>query len=140
MTNQTVQLKIVLPHKVLPVQSGAKLVLPAVLGRLTVIPDRAPTTLLLTNGVLEVLNDTNSTKDSYFVKGGVANIAADECVVMTEQVFAVSEITLDVVQAKKEEHLAELKELNKSFPQADGAQDSEMDFYNYLENYLKTKK
>ena len=91
MTNQSVQLKIVLPHKVLPVQAVARVTVPAAKGNLTVIPDRAPTTLMLTNGVLNILSETGESLSKYFIKGGVANIAADECVVMTEK--AVKDIT-----------------------------------------------
>ncbi len=140
MTNQTVQLKIVLPQKMLPVQSCAKIVVPASLGRMTIIPDRAPTTLLLNNGVVEVLTEDNSVKSSYFIKGGVANIAADECVVMTEQALSLNEATLEIVQALKEEHLAELLDLSKSFPQAQDKKDSETEFYDNLIKYLKNKK
>ena len=140
MTNKTVQLKIVLPQKDFPPQSCSKIVVPASLGRMTVIPDRAPTTLLLNNGVLEVLTEDNSVKNSYFIKGGVANIAADECVVMTEQALSLKETTLEMVQAQQEEHLAELLDLTKSFPQAQDKKDSETEFYDDLIKYLQNKK
>lgn len=140
MTNKTVQLKIVLPQKDFPPQSCSKIVVPASLGRMTVIPDRAPTTLLLNNGVLEVLTEDNSVKNSYFIKGGVANIAADECVVMTEQALSLKETTLEMVQAQQEEHLAELLDLSKSFPQAQDKKDSETEFYDDLIKYLQNKK
>ena len=68
MTNQSVQLKIILPHKVLPAKTVARVVVPAVNGNLTVIPERAPTTLMLTNGILNVLSETGDSLDKYFIK------------------------------------------------------------------------
>lgn len=136
MTNQSIQLKIVLPHKVLPLKSVARVIVPATKGNLTVIPDRAPTTLMLTNGILNVLSETGESQDKYFVKGGVANIAADECVVMTEKALDLKEIDAQALSALREEHAHELKDLGLS---ADD-KDSDTVFYDFIERYLAVGK
>lgn len=136
MTNQSVQLKIVLPHKVLPIKTVARVVVPAVKGNLTVIPDRAPTTLALTNGILNVLSETGESQDKYFIKGGVANIAADECIVMTEKALNFNDVTPQKVSELKEEHSHELKDLGLSTD----TKDSETEFYDYISHYLSLGK
>ena len=136
MTNQSIQLKIVLPHKVLPAKGVARVIVPAVKGNLTVIPDRAPTTLMLANGILNVLNEAGESQDKYFVKSGVANIAADECVVMTEKALNLKEIDIQELSVLREEHSRELKDLGLS---ADN-KDSDAVFYDYIEHYLSIGK
>jgi len=136
MTNQSIQLKIVLPHKVLPSKTVARVIVPASKGNLTVIPDRAPTTLMLTNGILNVLSETGESQDKYFIKGGVANIAADECIVMTEKALNLKEIDAQALTGLREEHAHELKELGLS---ADN-KDSDTIFYDFIEHYLAVGK
>jgi len=141
MTNQDVQLKIVLPYKVLPALDVAQVVLPAEKGMMTIIKDRAPITVLLTNGVLEVLNEHNEAVSKYFIQGGVANVAANKCEVMTERALNFEEVNAEKIQTLKEEHLAELKELGRSFSdlQPDKA-DQEIIFYDFIAKYLEQHK
>ncbi|MBR1605984.1 MAG: F0F1 ATP synthase subunit epsilon [Alphaproteobacteria bacterium] len=136
MTNQAIQLKIILPHKVLPTQAVARVIVPATKGNLTVIPDRAPTTLMLTNGVINILSETGESLDKYFVKGGVANIAADECVVMTEKALHLKEIDAQALTALREEHIHELQDLGISA----NSKDSDILFYEAIEHYLQQSK
>ncbi|MBQ8465051.1 MAG: F0F1 ATP synthase subunit epsilon [Alphaproteobacteria bacterium] len=141
MTNKDIQLKIVLPYKVLPALEVAQVVLPADRGMMTIIRDRAPTTVLLTNGVLEVLNEQNAAVAKYFIQGGVANIAANKCEVMTERALNFDDVDYEKIQAMKEDHLAELKELSRSFSNLQIEKgDQEMDFYEYISKYLATHK
>lgn len=131
-----VQLKIVLPYKVLPVEKAAKIVVPAEKGMLTVLKDRAPTTLLLTNGVVEILNEHNEVTKRYFVQGGVANIAADECVIMTQKALNAEELNKSRVEEMKAEHLKELQDLQKAFPGQSQLEDDEMKFYDFVSQKL----
>ena len=136
MTNQSVQLKIVLPYKVLPIKTVARVVVPAVQGNLTVIPDRAPTTLMLTNGILDILSETGVSQDKYFIMGGVVNIAADECVVMTEKAFNFNDVNIQKIASLKEEHAHELKDLGLPLD----TKDSVTEFYDYVSHYLNFVK
>ena len=141
MTNQDVQLKIILPYKVLPALDVAQVVLPAEKGMMTIIKDRAPITVLLTNGVLEVLNEHNEAVSKYFIQGGVANVAANKCEVMTERALNFEDINVEKIQRLKEEHLAELEELSRSFSDLQAEKtDQETLFYDYVCKYLATHK
>lgn len=141
MTNQDIQLKIVLPYKILPTSDVARVVLPAEKGMMTIIKDRAPITVLLTNGVLELLDEHNASVEKYFIQGGVANVAANKCEVMTERALKFDEVDAEKIQELKNEHLNELKELSRSFSnlQTDNA-DQETVFYDYVSKYLATHK
>lgn len=141
MTNKDVQLKIILPYKVLPTLDVAQVVLPAEKGMMTIIKDRAPITVLLTNGILEVLNEHNEAVSKYFIQGGVANIAANKCEVMTERALNFEDINAEKIQTLKDEHLAELKELSRSFSELQTEKtDQETLFYDYVAKYLAVHK
>lgn len=141
MTNKDIQLKIVLPYKVLPTLDVAQVVLPADKGMMTIIRDRAPTTVLLTNGILEVLNEQNVAVAKYFIQGGVANIADNKCEVMTERALTFDEVSINKIQTLKEDHINELKALSRSFSNLDADKaDSEIVFYDYISKYLSIHK
>lgn len=131
-----IQLKIILPHKVLPTKEVAQVVIPAYHGMLTVIQDRAPTTVLLKNGILDILDAGNTSVKKYFIQSGVANIAANECVIMTGKALELSEITEAQIQGTLTAHLEELKNAS-SLPEIE---DEETLFYQDVLKYLKTSK
>ena len=136
MSNQ-IQLKIVLPNKVLPAEDVTQVIIPAYHGMLTVIRDRAPTSVLLNNGILDVLNANGSSVKKYFLQGGVANIAANECVVMTNKALDMKSVTEQEIQELLSVHQQELKELNSGQEQIS---DSDTQFYQDLLKYLKIAK
>ena len=74
-----VTLKLMQPAKALADEQAAKIVLPAMKGDLTVLPSRAPLSLLLRNGQIRLLDADNRVIGRYFVQGGVVNAAADVC-------------------------------------------------------------
>jgi len=81
-----ITLKIYLPDKILPEEKADKVVLPAAIGKLTVINDRAPTIQLLTIGLMELLDSENKTFKRWFIDGGMADIANDVCTLTTERI------------------------------------------------------
>ena len=138
MENEGINLVITLPHKKLPPQAVDKVVVPAVEGNLTVLRDRAPTTVLLANGILDILDEHNASVKKYFVKGGVANIAINECVITTEKIIDLEEVNTARIQVLKHEHQKELDALCANLPNCQGSKtDSDIDFYQYIFKYLE---
>ena len=138
--SKDIQFKIVIPSKALPAVNVAQVSIPAFKGKMTIIPNRAPTTILLTTGILEILDENSEAVKKYFIQGGVANVAANECVIMTERAFAFDDVSEEKLQEYREEHLNELNEVQASIPtQKIDFEDSEMKFYDYIEHYLKNQ-
>lgn len=135
--SNTLQFNIILPSKAIPAMEVARVVVPAVKGMLTIVPNRAPTTVLLTNGVLEILNEREEAVKKYFIQGGIANIATNNCVVLTDRAFDFDEISKEMIEELRAEHYRELSEVKSSFPINElEAEDSEMKFYDYITHYM----
>lgn len=64
------------PYKVYRTAMAPKIVVPGVKGDLTVLVDRAPTLVQLRNGLVQVLDKADKVTERYFIKGGIADIAA----------------------------------------------------------------
>ena len=138
MENDSINLIITLPHKTLSPEEVNRVVVPAMEGNLTVLRDRAPTTVLLTNGILDVLDEHNDTVKKYFIKGGVANIAANTCTITTEKIIDIDEANTARIQVLKHEHQKELDVLCANLPNCQGSKtDSDIDFYQYIFKYLE---
>lgn len=69
------------------------MVVPGADGDLTVLPERAPTAMVLTNGYVRVLDEHDGITDKYFIRGGIANIADDICAISTEGVVSEGDIS-----------------------------------------------
>ena len=78
-----ITLKIWTPEKLAFDQKVYRVVLPTGKNTLTVIENRAPTSLVISAGVLQLLNPDDSVKDWYFVDRGIADIANNECKIST---------------------------------------------------------
>lgn len=79
-----------------------KIVVPGVNGDLTVLRDRAPTLILLRNGILQVLDAANNPVERYYVKGGIADIARNRCAVSSEKVVDCENMTLEKATEKRD--------------------------------------
>ena len=88
-----VRLKIFTPDKVYKEQDVRRVVVPGADGDLTVLPERAPTAMGLTNGYVRVLDEHDGITDKYFIRGGIANIADDICAISTEGVVSEDDIS-----------------------------------------------
>ena len=91
----SVVLKISRPVSQFSEVKADKIVIPAAAGDLTVLPDRAPTYLLLRNGQVRALDADNRIVKRFFVQGGVADGAQDVCSINSEVVHAYDEMTMD---------------------------------------------
>ena len=101
----SVVLKITRPGDAFPDIKAAKVVLPAAYGNLTVLEERAPTSLLLRNGVVAALDDNNNVIKRFFVYGGMADVAQDVCNVFAEKVHAYESMTMALAQENMEKSI-----------------------------------
>ena len=85
-----------------PSVSAERVVLPAVEGDLTVLSDRAPTSLLLRDGQVKVLDKENRIEHRYFVKGGIADIAQNVCNVSSEVIDEYNDMTIELAEQKRD--------------------------------------
>lgn len=90
------------PYKVYRTAMVNKVVVPATKGDLTVLKDRAPTLVLLRNGMVQILDKANNPTERYFIKGGVADIARDRCAISTEKVVSYENIDLNKATEKRD--------------------------------------
>lgn len=90
------------PYKVYRTAMVNKVVVPAAKGDLTVLQDRAPTLVLLRNGMVQILDKANNPTERYFIKGGVADIARDRCAISTEKVVSLENIDLNKATEKRD--------------------------------------
>lgn len=91
------------PFKVSRTAAVSRVQLPVVGGAVTILPDRAPTLLLLTNGVLQILDREGKPLERFFIKGGVADVARNRCAVSTEKVVSFDKIDLLRATEKRDE-------------------------------------
>lgn len=97
-----ISLKIYTPEKLAVDKSVYRVVLPDGGQNLTVIKDRAPTSLALIAGVLKILDEHDNVVEAYFVDNGVADIALNECKISTLHLIALDKISESVARSKME--------------------------------------
>lgn len=120
--SDNISLKIFTPEKTALNKKVHRVVLPYGKTNLTVIDERAPTSLLLNQGILQILDEENKVVSIYFIDGGVVDIANNVCKISTQHLIAESVIT--------EEKAAVLKECE---PQ-------NADYYQMIIDYFQTKE
>lgn len=108
-----ITLKILTPEKCAVNRKVYRAVLPAGKTNLTLIDGRAPTSLLLNNGILQILNEDDETETAYFIAGGIADAAENVCKISTPKCLAVSAITKEkaLEMEEKEPQHAEFYEM-----------------------------
>lgn len=112
------------PYKIYRTMMAPKVVIPGVNGDLTVLRDRAPTLMLLKNGIVQVLDNSNKVLERYFVKGGIADIARNRCAISTEKVISFDDISLERATEKRDTAIHQ----------------EDKDFYQWVIDYLTTFK
>ena len=120
MEKKTILFRLSRPFKIFRTASVDRVQLPAVGGSVTILPERAPTLFLLTNGLLQILDEDSKPVERYFIKGGVADVARNRCAVSTEKVVSLDKITL--VRAAEKRDAAILSD--------------DKDFYQMIVDYL----
>ena len=69
----------------------------------TAAVSRVQLLLLLTNGVLQILDREGKPLERFFIKGGVADVARNRCAVSTEKVVSFDKIDLLRATEKRDE-------------------------------------
>lgn len=107
---QNVTLKIYTPEKTALDKKVYRVVLPYGNTNLTVLEERAPTSLVLHAGLLQILREDDSIAESYFIDSGVADIADDLCQISTTHL-----IPIEGIKAEEARELAEQEPQNSEF-------------------------
>ena len=122
---QRIGLKIYTPERLALDKEVCRVVLPDGRLNLTIIPQRAPTSLILESGVMQILDEADTVKEQYFIDTGVVNVASDICTISTLHLIKTNAIN---------KHQA--LETASAEPQA-------ADFYkmiaNYFDSFAQTK-
>ncbi|MBR1600167.1 MAG: hypothetical protein IJ677_01160 [Alphaproteobacteria bacterium] len=119
---QNVNLIIYTPEKTALERKVYRVILPYGNTNLTVLEDRAPTSLVLHAGILQILKENDDIEVSYFIDNGVADIADNVCKISTAHLIPYNKISID-----------EAKELSEQEPQ-------NAEFYNTIAYYLQSFK
>ena len=82
----SVTLQINTPEKTGKKYQADKVVMPVAVGNLTVISSRAPSSQVLTQGVVMLLNENNEAFKKWRIGGGMVEIAEDVCHIAAEDV------------------------------------------------------
>lgn len=91
------------PYKVFSTKKVSAVLIPAVNGNITILPDRAPSMFLLQNGIVELLDNNLKPVEQYYIKGGLADVARNRCAISSEKVVSVDNINLEKAEFKKEQ-------------------------------------
>lgn len=99
---ENITLKIWTPERTAFNQKVYRVVLPTGATTLTVIEDRAPTSMMIYAGVMQILNPDDSVKDWYFIDKGIADVAQNTCQISTTHLLHHSQINIDKALELKE--------------------------------------
>jgi len=100
---KNIRLQLSQPDKVVIAGNFPAVIVPAQLSNLTIIPGRAPSLILLTNGMLQLLDEKSAVVAKYFLQGGLATVANEECLVSSEKIIAKADISLAEASARLEQ-------------------------------------
>ena len=102
--------KLAIPSDVAAVFNAPRVQLPALAGDITILPDRAPLELVLRNGLVRIYDEKGQAGDGYFIKGGIAHIAGNECQVGTEMIVPMKDISLAEAEHKSADQALNIEE------------------------------
>lgn len=106
-----VNVSIVLPARIYLQEKVASIIIPAIRADVDILPDRAPSVFALDFGLVKLLNQNGTLKDSYFIQPGVAEIANNECKIMTQGVISAKEVSAHDAKKKLAEAESEQMKL-----------------------------
>lgn len=90
-----VSYKLVQPEKTVKEGKAWGIVLPGGEINLTVISGRAPSLVLVEDGLLRIIDESGKTLSGFLVRKGMATIANDHCLVASETIIPADGISLD---------------------------------------------
>lgn len=92
---ENITLKVWTPEKTAINRKVYRVVLPYGTTDITIIDDRAPTSLVLHDGAMHILNEDNSIADTYFLDDGVVDVADNVCKISTRHIIHRSKISIE---------------------------------------------
>lgn len=104
-----VNVSIVLPARTYLQETVASVIVPAIRADIDILPDRAPSIFALDFGLVKLFNQNGTLKDSYFIQPGMAEVANNECKIMTQGVISAKEVS--AYDAKKKLAEAESEQM-----------------------------
>lgn len=87
--------KLVQPEKTVQEGKAWGVVLPTGEINLTVIAGRAPSLVLLEDGLLQIVDESGRALKNFLVRKGMATIADDACMVVSETILPSEAVSLD---------------------------------------------
>ena len=106
-----VNVSIILPARIYLQEKVSSVILPAIRADVDILPDRAPSIFALDFGLVKLLNQNGTLKDSYFIQPGMAEIADNECRIMTQGVISAKEVSAHDAKKKLAEAESEQMKL-----------------------------
>lgn len=101
---KNIKLEIFTPEKKALGQNVYRVVLPYGNTNLTIIENRAPTSLVLHAGPLQILDEHNQIEDLYFIDGGVIDVAENVCKISVRYILHRHNISAErAIELAKEE-------------------------------------
>ncbi|MBR1648583.1 MAG: hypothetical protein IJ689_03175 [Alphaproteobacteria bacterium] len=95
--------KLALPQGVIKSSRAWGVVIPREEVNFTVISGCMPMLLKVNQGMISILDDTGQATDKFFVRGGIADIKDDECVITTESIIGFDDVSYDEASLKAAE-------------------------------------
>ena len=94
----SVQLQLCTPEQLVTDEKVVKVLLPVPEGTLTVIEDKAPTSLMLTLGLVATMDSNNKIIKRWFISGGFADVANNVCKVAADKVVDLDKVNLSQLE------------------------------------------
>lgn len=98
-----VELQVVLPSGEYLTEKVGCVLLPVINGDVNILPDRAPGIFTFDYGLLQLFDTKGQLQGRYFVKSGMADVAANRCKVMTTGIISYDDVTPYLIKQKLEE-------------------------------------
>lgn len=99
----SVQLQLCTPEQLVTDEKVVKVLLPVPEGTLTVIEDKAPTSLILTLGLVATMDSNNKLLKKWFISGGFADVANNVCKVAADKVVDLAKVDLNQLEQDAKE-------------------------------------
>lgn len=95
----SVQLEIISPEKLLLRKDVQMAVIPGAEGDIAAIPGHAPIMMMLRGGLVS-LYEGGQIVEQYFISGGFADMTAERCTVLADEVKMLSEISVENARSR----------------------------------------
>lgn len=109
--SDTLHFEIVSPDRLLKDSSAAMVVVPGAEGDFAVLPAHAPMMSTIRPGVIEIYETEASVPETFFLKGGLAQVGPEGLTILAEETLILDEIDAD---AFEKEHAATLDSFAKA--------------------------